>query len=71
VDFEVIILDQFKPSSLTEVEVRLSEDVLQTFVIGYDVAFVPNQIVPPYFQGVYYGCQLQVVGGVVLLVWLE
>ena len=70
-DLEVIILDQFKPSSLTEVEVWLREDVLQTLLISEDVAFVPNQIVPPYFQGVHYGCQLQVVGGVVLLMRLE
>jgi hypothetical protein len=41
-DLEVIILDLFKPSSLTEVEVWLSEDVPQTLVIGEDVAFVPN-----------------------------
>jgi hypothetical protein len=49
VDFEVIILDQFKPPSLTEVEVRLSENVFQTLVVGEDVSFVPNQVVPPYF----------------------
>jgi hypothetical protein len=48
-DLEVIIFDQFKPSSLTEVEVWLSEDILQTLVISEDVAIVPNQIVPPYF----------------------
>jgi hypothetical protein len=71
VDFEVIILDQFKPSSLMEVEVRLREDVLQTLVISEDVALVPDQIMPPYFQGVNYGCQFQVVGRVVLLVGLE
>jgi hypothetical protein len=41
-DLEVIIFDQFKPSSLTEVEVWLSEDILQTLVISEDVAFVPN-----------------------------
>jgi hypothetical protein len=66
VDLWVIILDQFKPSSLTEVEVRLREDVLQTLVISEDVAFVPDQIMPPYFQGMNYGCQFQVVGRVVL-----
>jgi hypothetical protein len=41
-DLEVIIFDQFKSSSLTEVEVWLSEDILQTLVISEDVAFVPN-----------------------------
>jgi hypothetical protein len=41
-NLEVIIFDQFQPSSLTEVEIWLSEDILQILVIGEDVAFVPN-----------------------------
>jgi hypothetical protein len=41
-DLKVIIFDQFKPSSLTEVEVWLSEDILQTLMISEDVAFVLN-----------------------------
>jgi hypothetical protein len=41
-DLKVIIFDQFQPSSLMEVEVWLSEDILQTLVIGEDVTFVPN-----------------------------
>jgi hypothetical protein len=41
-DLKVIIFDQFQPSSLTEVEIWLSEDILRTLVIGEDVAFVPN-----------------------------
>jgi hypothetical protein len=48
VDLKVIIFDQFQPSSLTEVEVWLSEDILQTLVISEDVTFVPNQVVPLY-----------------------
>jgi hypothetical protein len=41
-DLKVIIFDQFQLSSLMEVEVWLSEDILQTLVIGEDVTFVPN-----------------------------
>jgi hypothetical protein len=41
-DLKVIIFDQFQSSSLTEVEIWPSEDILQTLVIGEDVAFVPN-----------------------------
>jgi hypothetical protein len=32
-----------------EIEVWLSENVLWALVIGEDVTFVPNQVVPPYF----------------------
>jgi hypothetical protein len=49
VDLKVIIFDQLQPSSLTEIEVWLSENVLQALVICEDVTFVPNQVVPPYF----------------------
>jgi hypothetical protein len=41
-NLKVIIFDQFHPSSLMEVEIWLSEDILQTLVIGEDVTFVPN-----------------------------
>jgi hypothetical protein len=49
VDLKIIIFDPFQPSPLAEVEVRLSENVLQALVIGEDVTFVPNQVVSPYF----------------------
>ena len=38
VHLEVIILDQLEPSSLTHIQLRLSEDVLETFMISVDVA---------------------------------
>jgi hypothetical protein len=41
-NLKVIIFDQFQPSSLTEVENWLSENIPQTLVIGEDVTFVPN-----------------------------
>jgi hypothetical protein len=41
-NLKVIIFDQFQPSSLMEIEIWLSEDILQTLVIGEDVTFVPN-----------------------------
>jgi hypothetical protein len=39
-NFQVIILDQLQPSSLTEVEIWLSEYIPQTLVIGENVTFV-------------------------------
>jgi hypothetical protein len=36
-DFQLIILDQFQPSSLPHVQVRLSEKILQAYVISVDM----------------------------------
>jgi hypothetical protein len=41
-NFQVIILDQLQPSSLTEVEIWLREYIPQTLVIGENVTFVPD-----------------------------
>ena len=43
VNFQVIVLDQFKPSPLCHIEISLSEDVLKAFVIGIDVAMIPKK----------------------------
>ena len=48
--FKIIILDQFKPSTLPHVEIGLSENVLETLVISIDVALIAKQIVTPYFE---------------------
>ena len=44
VHLEVIILDQLKPSSLTHIQLWLSEDVLETFMISVDVAHIAKQV---------------------------
>ena len=38
-DARIILLNHFDPSSLPEVEIRLSEDVLETLVVSEDVHF--------------------------------
>jgi hypothetical protein len=48
VNGQVVVLDQFEPSSLPQVQLRLCEDVLQTLVVGVNVALVTHQVVPPY-----------------------
>ena len=40
VHLEVVILDQLEPSSLMHIQLRLSEDVLKTFMISVDVACI-------------------------------
>jgi hypothetical protein len=56
--FQVVILDQFQPSSLSHVEVSLSDDVLEALVVCIDIAVTSHQVMPPNFQGVDDGCQL-------------
>jgi hypothetical protein len=70
-NLKVIIFDQFQPSSLTEIEIWLSEDIPQTLMIGENVTFVPNQVMPPYLQSMHYGCQFQIMGGIILLMRLK
>ena len=48
VHFNIIILDQFKPSMLPHVKIRLSENVFEALVIGIDIAMIAKQIVMPY-----------------------
>jgi hypothetical protein len=36
-DLQLIILDQFQPSLLPHVQIRLSEKILQAFVISVDM----------------------------------
>ena len=50
VHLEVVILDQLEPSSLMHIQLRLSEDVLKTFMISVDVAHIAKQIMSPGFQ---------------------
>ena len=38
-DTRIILLNHFDPTSLSEVEIRLSEDVLETLVVSEDVHF--------------------------------
>ena len=38
-DTRIVLLNHFNPSSLPEVEIRLSEDALETLVVSEDVHF--------------------------------
>jgi hypothetical protein len=49
-DVQVIGLYQLKTSSLSHIQLSLSEEVLQTLVIGENVAWLPKQVMPPNLQ---------------------
>ena len=43
------------------------EDVFQALMISIDFALIPDQIMPPNFKSVHYGCKFQIMGRIVLL----
>src|SRR3954469_1931193 len=47
VDGHIEVIDCFNPSPLPKIEIRLSEDILQTLVIREDLTTVTKQVVPP------------------------
>jgi hypothetical protein len=55
-DFQIIILDQFQLSSLPHIQVRLSENIFETPVVGVDIAVITHQVVPQKFQGMHDCC---------------
>jgi len=70
-DFQIIVLDQFEPSSLPHVNIGLSEDIFETLVIGIDVAMISEKIVAPNLQSVDNGRKLEIMRWVILLVALQ
>ena len=52
VHLKIIIFNQLKPPSLWNVQFRLGEDVLETLMIGVNIAQISQQIVPPDLQSI-------------------
>ena len=71
VNLQVVVLDQFKPSTLPHVQIFLSEEVLQVLVVGVDITLVPNQVVSPNLQGMHNGFLLKIMGRVTLFVLFQ
>src|ERR1043165_6194413 len=67
----IIVIQKFNPTALSYVQMLLVENMLKTLVIGVDGAFGTVQVMSPNFQRENHCTQLQVMGGVVLLVHLE
>jgi hypothetical protein len=44
---KIIILDQFQPSSMSKIQVRLSENILETLMVHVYFTALPNEIMPP------------------------
>jgi hypothetical protein len=48
-EFQIVIFYQFQPSSLPHIQIRLSENILETLVICVDIAAITYQVMPPKF----------------------
>jgi hypothetical protein len=53
VNFQVVVLNQLQPSTLSHIQILLGEEVLEALMISIDVALVPNQVVPPNLQSMH------------------
>jgi hypothetical protein len=66
--FQLIVLDQFYPSSLPHIQIWLGKDILQTFLVCIDVNHIPEQIMSPRPQCHHHGCQLKIMSWIIFLV---
>src|SRR3954463_13287149 len=71
VDGQIEVIDCFNPPPLPKVEIRLSEDILQTLVIRKDFTTVAQQVMPPYFQSKNNCCEFEVMCRIVDLMRLQ
>ena len=65
---EVVVLNQLEPSSLSKVQIGLSEYILETLVVGKYLALLSNQIVSPDLQSVHHRGQFQIMSRIVSFV---
>jgi hypothetical protein len=52
-NLQVIVLDEFQPTTLPNVYVFIGKDILQAFVVYVDQALGSHYIVSPNLKGVY------------------
>jgi hypothetical protein len=66
VNLNIIVLDQLQPSSLPQVQISLSEKVLQALVVSEDMSHIPKKIMLPGVQGMNHSDQFKILSGIVL-----
>jgi hypothetical protein len=66
----MVILYEFLPSLLPHIQLLLSEEVFQAFMVREYFTLLPIEIGPLDFQGIFYCRKLQVMRGVVLIIVL-
>jgi hypothetical protein len=68
---DIVVLDQLQPSSLTHVQISLSENVLQALVVGEDMNHIPKEIVTPCLQSKNNNNQFKIMCGIVLFMMAQ
>ena len=67
----IVICYSFHPSLLTEIQIWLSKQILQTLVICVNLATVSNKVLPPLFQCMNYCGKFKVMNWVVLFMRMQ
>src|SRR4051812_28652899 len=57
-----------EPSLLAEIQVWLSKQILQTLVVGVDLATITDEVMSPQLQRINYCCQIKVMRGILIFV---
>jgi hypothetical protein len=65
-NFKIIILNQLQPPSVTHVQISLNENVLQALVLGEDMNYIPQNIMPPCPRSKDNSRQLEIMCGILL-----
>ena len=68
---QIIIFNQFEPPTLPQIQLFLSENVLETLMIDVNVTRLTIKIMPPQFQGKHNSGQLEVMGRIIPLMFLQ
>jgi hypothetical protein len=71
VNLKIKVLDQLQPSSLSHVQISLSEKVLQALMVSEDMSHISNEIMPPGMQDMNHSGQLKIMSGIVLFMWAQ
>ena len=67
----IIILEEFHPLMLSQIQVPLIKNVLETLMIREHLTGLIVQVMSPYLESKYYDSHLEIVSGVVLLMFLQ
>src|ERR1043165_2526654 len=57
-----------EPSLLAEIQVGLSKQILQTLVVGENLATITDEVMSPHLQCINYCCQFKVMGWILVFV---
>ena len=55
-DFKIKLTQDFDPPGLSSMQAQLIKQILQDHVIYSDLELSSKHIMPPHFEGMYYGC---------------